>query len=74
MIFSYVDDIREVMMALKQGVDFCTHCKNFMLTKEQEEKDLESGESDTCRTARIMLKVFNSIETDLRFTVETQED
>ena len=36
--------------------------------------DTISGETDTARTARVMLKLFNSIEQDLKFTVETQED
>ena len=74
LIFSYVDDIREILLALKRGVDFCGKCKMFTLTREQEETDRESMETDTARTARIMLKVFNSIETDLNFTVETKED
>ena len=72
--FSFVDDIRVVLYALLQGVDFCTRCREFTLTKEKEEADRRSGESDMKRTADILKKAFNSIEKDLKFTVETQED
>jgi hypothetical protein len=44
------------------------------IDKDQKERDTMSGESDTVRTARILGEVMNSIEKDLRFTTETNED
>ena len=69
-----MDDIRAAMRALREGTDFCQECKQFTFTKTKEEEDRSSKETDTERTARVMKKVFNSIERDLAFTVETQDE
>ena len=74
LIFSFVDDIRLALLALRTGVDFCPECKEFTSRKAQKEADNKSSETDTARTARVMNKVFNCVESDLRFTVQTQEE
>ena len=73
-LFAYVDDLRLALEALLEGTMFCTMCKYFYHNTEQETLDKASGETDTQRTARLMLQVFNSIEPDLKFTVETEYD
>ena len=40
--FSFVGDIRMVLCALLQGVDFCATCKEFTLTEEKEKTDQRS--------------------------------
>lgn len=72
--FTYIDDIRQVLAALRAGVVFCKTCRTLKIKKEQQELDRSSGENKTARTARIMKDIYNSIEKDLRFTVETQHD
>ena len=71
---AYVDDIRMFLKAFAEGTMFCCKCKSFWHSKDQEEEDRSSGVSDTVRTANILKSLFNSIEKDLEFTVETSED
>ena len=74
MLFAYVDDIRLVLKALIEGLMFCGKCKTLYHNVDQEKRDLESGETDTQRTSRVLKDIFNSIESDLRFTVESEDD
>ena len=43
-------------------------------TREREEADRLLNETDTQRTGRVLLKIFNSIEKDLKFTIELEDD
>ena len=74
MIMAYVDDVRLALRALVEGLVFCKKCKTLYHSSEQEEMDKMSEESDTQRTARVLRDIFNSIEEDLKFTVETEDD
>ena len=73
-LFAYVDDLRTILDALKKGTVFCPRCRTVYQDKEQETRDLASTETDSQRTARVLLQIFNCIESDLNFTIETQED
>ena len=73
-LFAYVDDLRSFLKALIEGNKFCSSCKELYPCKTQEKIDLESGESDAKRTARVLRDIFNSIEKDLKFTIELEED
>ena len=64
-LFAYVDDLRTVMEALKEGTMFCGDCKSFFHSTHQESIDRGGDESDTRRTARLMKELFNSIESDI---------
>ena len=70
----YVDDVSLFLKAFKKGTTFCRKCKKFRFSKSQEIRDTNSDESDTTRTARILKEMFNCLEKDLQFTVETAED
>ena len=73
-IYLYVDDVRIVLKAIRPGVRFCTKCKTLWWGKKQEQEDMESGESEATRTARVLREIMNSICPDLTFTTETSED
>ena len=69
-----MDDLRTIMRALVEGTKYCQECRTLYHDDEQEKKDKDSKESDTKRTARVIQEVFNSIEKDLKFTMEIEED
>ena len=74
LIFAFVDDLRLALAGLKKGIEFCKMCKTLKITERQRETDNSSNENTTERTSRILKDIFNSIEPDLKFTVETQYD
>ena len=70
----YVDDVRLFIKALIMGTVFCATCSSFWYSRTQEQLDSESGETSTARTARLLKEMFNSVEEDLKFTIETAEE
>ena len=73
----YVDDGRQVVSKLDLGMRFCADSKKFQFSEEGLKEDEErrmSGESENQRMARLCTPAMNSINSDLRFTTESQED
>ena len=73
----YVDDGRQVTDTLDLGMRFAINSKKFEYSEEAYEEDLKkqkSGESRHQRMARICNPAMNSINEDLVFTTETQDD
>ena len=68
----YVDDNRNVVRKLKPGMRFDEKKGEFCFEKFWEEEDKE--EDPDKRTVREILKAMNSINKDLKFTVETEKD
>ena len=74
---SYVDDIRKACSMLKMGTRFDTTTKMFTWSKEWEQQDhkkKEQGESKDARMARICQPAMDSVNPDLKFTTEIEED
>ena len=68
----YVDDNRNVVKKLKPGLRFDETKREFRYESHWEEEDMR--ENPDVRTKREILKAMNSINTDLKFTVETEND
>ena len=69
-MFAYVDDVRMFLRALIIGIAYCNKCRTLWVDNETPPED----ETDAQRTARVLCQIFNSVEKDLKFTVETCED
>ena len=77
LLAGYVDDGRQGTSTLPIGYRYNIEKKEFEYNKEYEMEDKRKrmeGESDNQRMARICLDVMNSINPDLCFTVECQEE
>ena len=77
LLAGYVDDGRQGSTTLPLGMRFSSSENKFMYCKdaEQEDKILRTkGETNNQRMARVCITAMNSINSDLEFTVETQEE
>ena len=77
LLAGYADDGREVTSILKEGMTFDKNKNKFMFCKEEELKDIElrmKGETVNQRMARVTRTAMNSVNKDLVFTTECQED
>ena len=68
----YVDDNRNVVKKLKPGQRFDEEKGEFRYEEMWEKEDKEENSND--RTKREIIKAMNSVNADLKFTVETEED
>ena len=77
LLAGYVDDGRQITTVLKDGMRYNKEEQKFTYSKEAEDEDREKrsqGESKNQKMARICLTAMNSVNPDLKFTTETQED
>ena len=70
----YVDDGREILTKLKLGYRFEEDIKRFEWSVESEEKDREENISREALTEREVRKLMNMINSDLKFTTESERD
>ena len=73
----YVDDGRQVVSELEPGMSFCAASKMFKFSEDALQEDRiqrQAGESKNQRMARLCTPAMNSINPDLKFTTECQED
>ena len=70
----YVDDKRSVMPAIEKGTRWVEKSGSFEQGDDWLKEDLDSGESSTRRTAKEMKKLMDSINPDLKFEIELEED
>ena len=73
----YVDDGRQVSTTLRKGMRFSKNKGAFMWDREAEMEDIKLESEGECRNmfmARICLEAMNSINPDLTFTAEVEED
>ena len=77
LLAGYVDDGRQGTTLLPEGMRFNKNENKFTSSTEaaiEDKKLREQGEAKNQRMARICLEAMNSINPDLEFTVESQED
>ena len=77
LLAGYVDDGRQCTTTLRPGMRFSKAENRFEYSEEGELEDENkrlAGESKNQRMARICLPAMNSINKDLEFTVESQEE
>ena len=77
LLAGYVDDGRQITSLLEDGMRFNKEEGKFTYNEEAEREDIEKrkqGESENQKMARLCLTAMNSINPDLKFTTETQED
>ena len=77
LLAGYVDDGRQGTTVLKPGMKFCQDDKVFKYCKETLEDDKTrklAGETVNQRMARHCLVAMNSINKNLKFTVECEDD
>ena len=77
LLSGYVDDGRQACSILEKGMRFSEQENKFSFSKEAELEDArleKMGESKNQRMARVCQPAMNSINPDLVFTVESQED
>ena len=75
MLSGYVDDGRQISSVLKPGMRFVE--SQFIFSEEAEKADFkmkEQGESTNQRMARVCRPAMDSVNSDLKFTTESQED
>ena len=75
MLSGYVDDGRQISSVLKPGMRFVE--SQFIFSEEAEKEDIkmkEQGESTNQRMARVCRPAMDSVNSDLKFTTESQED
>ena len=70
----YVDDKRSLLPAIKKGTRWVDKKKSFEFREDWRKEDAELGESSTRRTANEMRKAMDSINPDLNFEIELEED
>ena len=73
----YVDDGRQITSALRPGMRFEEEKRVFEHNPEAEKEDHQKkkeGETSNQMMARVCKKAMNSINQDLVFTTESQED
>ena len=77
LLAGYVDDGRQVTSTLCPGMRFGTESNKFEFSGEALKEDIEkqiSGETANQRMSRVCVSAMNSINPDLKFTTECQED
>ena len=77
LLAGYVDDGRQITSLLDDGMRYNKEERKFTYYEEAEREDIEKrkqGESENQKMARLCLTAMNSINPDLKFTTETQED
>ena len=77
LLAGYVDDGRQGTSTLPMGMEFDKNENKFVYRTEAEQEDLTrkaEGESTNQRMARRCIKAMNSINSNLEFTVECQEE
>ena len=73
----YVDDGRQVSTKFSKGMTFSKEHGNLTWNKEAEMEDVrkeEEGEKKNAFMARVCLDAMNSINPDLTFTAEVEEE
>ena len=70
----YVDDGRNVVDKLKLGTRYDPTLKRIKHTPEKEEEDRVAGVNEKQHTVEIIREIMNSINPDLKFTTEIEED
>ena len=77
-VIGYVDDGRQNKSRMETGMRYITEKAVFEVTEEGKMEDLarieETGETDCQRMARVCQPCMNSINPDLVFTVECEDD
>ena len=77
LLSGYVDDGRQITSILRHGMRYNVDEMKFTFSEEAKEMDdakMKAGETANMRMARVCLDCMNSINPDLSFTVETQEE
>ena len=77
LLAGYVDDGRQGTTVLPLGSRYSKEENKFIVNKEAELEDIKTkanGETKNQRMARVCLEAMNSINKDLEFTVECQEE
>ena len=70
----YIDDFRQATSCLKMGMRFDITKNEFCYKEEWEVEDKREGKSSMKRMSEVCLEAMNSINPDLKFTLETAED
>ena len=71
----YVDDVRQATTTMRKGMRFSEGELTWSEEAEQEDSaKQQEGESDEARMVRVLTPAANSINPDLRFTSELEED
>ena len=70
----YVDVTRQGTSKIKEGVRFDKEKGSLEFREEWREEDCQAGKSTLKRMSTVCQEAMNSIDPDLEFTVETQED
>ena len=70
----YVDDKRSLMPAIEKGTRWVEKSGRFEQRDDWCQEDVHSGESSSRRTAKEMKKLMDSINPDLVFEIELEED
>ena len=70
----YVDDYRSLLTALMLGLRLEPSSKRLEYQDEWRDEDLRSGMSTTWRTATVLKEVMESINPNLKFEMELEED
>ena len=70
----YVDDYRALMSALRPGLRWEPDSKKLEFREDWREEDLRSEVSTTRRSATVLQAVMDSINPDLKFEMELEED
>ena len=77
LLSEYVDDGRQITTTLEKGTRYCDNTKKFTVNEEAKREDearQKAGESKNQRTARVCKVAMDSVNPDLHFTTECQED
>ena len=70
----YVDDFRALITALRPGLRWEPKTKKLEFREEWKEEDLKSEMSATRRSATVLQAAMDSINPDLKFEMELEED
>ena len=71
---AYVDDYRSLLSALRPGLRWEPSSKKLEFREDWREEDLKSEVSTTRRSATVLQAVMDSINPDLKFEMELEED
>ena len=70
----YVDDFRALLAALRPGLRWEPQSKRLEYRDEWRDEDLKSEMSTTRRSATVLKEVMESINPDIKFVMELEED
>ena len=70
----FVDDCRYVTSSLAPGVRWSNEKKSFIFREDWKKEDLDNNESNQQRTSKELCNAMNSIYSNTKFTIETEED